>query len=364
MNERLQPDRNHTVFIHCPPEKEFREHVCALTLAVIASGHGVKGDFDPFDPCNPPLESLVEYISESRYSIHDCSLCHMSRNKASKFARYNLPIELGIAIAERYRLQRIHQKTHDNPFHEMFVFVKKKHAYQEILSGLIKIHEIYPYNSTLDVLKNAFQWLSNQKTSLPNPPRFEQVNQVWEIFQKKHPQYFQINEYGLNIDELSKYILTICTEQSWWEEPQWMKNQNIFDVFLAHNSKDKPDVLKIAGRLKNEFHLKPWIDSQQIAPGNSINNQIQNVISRCKSIAIFFSDNGLGNWQRQELAVAMSLCFAKETTVIPVLLPSFTDPSKLPLFIQTFRWVKFSSLNDDLAISDLIWGITGKRSYI
>ncbi|RCJ42403.1 hypothetical protein A6770_34875 [Nostoc minutum NIES-26] len=366
MNEYIsfpEPDRNHTVFIHCPLEPGHREHLCALTLAVIASGHGVKGDFQPHDQYNPRLHVLAQYISESKYSIHDCSFCQMTNTKASQYGRYNLPIELGMALAERHRIQRIYNRDSEKYFHEMFVCVRKNHAYHKILSGLIKLDDISLYNSTDELLQKAFQWLYHKDTSLKNNLRFEQVQQVWEIFKDKYKvKYCQNDGHGVNIEELSNDILNICKETDWWQYPEWMTNKYPYDVFLAHNSKDRETILKIKGRIENDFKLKTWIDIQEIPPGSPVTQQIEHAITRCKTIAIFFSQHDVGNWQFGEIAIAMARCFEKETTVIPVLLPNFGDKNQLPLFIRIFRWVEFSTVEDPLAIKELIWGITGKRS--
>ena len=41
-----------------------------------------------------------------------------------------------------------------------------------------------------------------------------------------------------------------------------------FDVFLAHNSADKPEVRAIANQLKTR-KIKIWFDEEQIPPGRS-----------------------------------------------------------------------------------------------
>jgi hypothetical protein len=42
----------------------------------------------------------------------------------------------------------------------------------------------------------------------------------------------------------------------------------IFDVFLCHNSEDKPAVREISQKLVREG-IKPWLDEEQIRPGTS-----------------------------------------------------------------------------------------------
>jgi TIR domain len=45
-------------------------------------------------------------------------------------------------------------------------------------------------------------------------------------------------------------------------------NAEIFDVFLCHNSEDKPAVREISRKLA-ENKIKPWLDEEQIRPGTS-----------------------------------------------------------------------------------------------
>jgi hypothetical protein len=45
-------------------------------------------------------------------------------------------------------------------------------------------------------------------------------------------------------------------------------NAEIFDVFLCHNSEDKPAVREIAQKL-TEQTIKPWLDEDEIRPGTS-----------------------------------------------------------------------------------------------
>jgi hypothetical protein len=78
----------------------------------------------------------------------------------------------------------------------------------------------------------------------------------------------------------------------------------IFDVFLCHNSEDKPAVRKIARTLAKK-EIKPWLDEKEIRPGTS--------------------------WQ-----------FVKrKCPVIPVVLPSAKTTPKLPWTLANRHWVDF-----------------------
>ena len=40
-----------------------------------------------------------------------------------------------------------------------------------------------------------------------------------------------------------------------------------YDVFLSHNSKDKPVVEQIGLKLKEKYSLKCWLDKWNLVPG-------------------------------------------------------------------------------------------------
>ncbi|NMG10545.1 effector-associated domain EAD1-containing protein [Brasilonema sp. UFV-L1] len=135
-----------------------------------------------------------------------------------------------------------------------------------------------------------------------------------------------------------------------------------FDVFLAHNSADKPEVRAIANQLK-ERGIKIWLDEEQIPPGRSFQDEIQKAIPLVKSAVIFIGLKGLGKWQTMELRSLTTRCVEKDIPLIPVLLPGVTQlPEKL-VFLKEYRWVEFSTNLDDIqALNNLVWGITQTQS--
>lgn len=134
-----------------------------------------------------------------------------------------------------------------------------------------------------------------------------------------------------------------------------------FDVFLAHNNRDKPQVEAISNQLKRRGY-KPWLDKEQIPPGRWFQDVIQQAISDVKSAAIFIGQSGLGKWQVAELKVFISRCVEAGIPVIPVLLPGVKDVPKDLLFLHELNWVRFTkSVNDTEALDNLEWGITGKH---
>lgn len=135
----------------------------------------------------------------------------------------------------------------------------------------------------------------------------------------------------------------------------------LFDVFLAHNHKDKPLIRKIYSKLKEE-ELNPWLDEEEIAPGTRFQDEIQQVIGEIKSAAICIGKDGLGSWQGIELNAFINLCTRRNIKVIPVLLPGVDNIPEEYIFLENFHSVQFSKgIEDEKALYQLVWGICGEK---
>ena len=133
----------------------------------------------------------------------------------------------------------------------------------------------------------------------------------------------------------------------------------IFDVFLAHNSKHKKFVRLLTGRLKADG-LRPWLDEEQIIPGRSFQDAIQEALPKCRSAAVVLGPGGVGRWQTAELRALVTQSVEKGTPVIPVLLPGLGEIPRNLSFLRQFRFVRFCEIDDEEAYRLLYWGITGK----
>ena len=159
-----------------------------------------------------------------------------------------------------------------------------------------------------------------------------------------------------------------------------------FDVFLCHNSKDK-DLVKKIGRQLEERGILPWLDEWELAPGTPWQSELEKVIEKIGSVAVFVGSNGLGPWQDEEVQAFLRKFVAIKRPVIPVLLPKpasqrgshkvsggrgsrhpvrgfarsrLEERPKLPIFLENRTWVDLTLSNPD-PLDRLIWGITGSK---
>ena len=119
-----------------------------------------------------------------------------------------------------------------------------------------------------------------------------------------------------------------------------------FDVFLCHNSKDKPAVRKLAEEL-SDMGLLGWIDEERMLPGDVIQEKLEDAITEARAVVVCIGPSGLGRWQTVEYHTVYER-FISETEssadkggfrsdhavrVIPVLLPG-SKVREIPPFLK------------------------------
>lgn len=132
-----------------------------------------------------------------------------------------------------------------------------------------------------------------------------------------------------------------------------------YDVFLCHNSVDKPAV-KVIGKQLAGRGLLPWLDEWELRPGLSWRSLLEEAITRIKAAAVFVGTSGMGPWQDAELNLLLDAFVTRRCPVIPVILGDVPTPPALPSFLKANSWVDFCRA-DSAPLERLVWGITGER---
>jgi hypothetical protein len=190
------------------------------------------------------------------------------------------------------------------------------------------------------------------------------------LYENIYHEYIGVDDLEVKINksidqELIKlfdfYIDLFGQKQRLSAEQEPERNDEGFDIFLAHNSLDKKEVIKLAEQIKLRG-LRPWLDIEQIPPGRWFQDVILRAIPKVKSAAIIIGPNGLGKWQILELKTFISRCVDEDIPVIPVLLPGAPALPPNLLFLNELTWVEFSeNIEEKDELDKLIWGITGQK---
>ncbi|MFN7929263.1 MAG: TIR domain-containing protein [Blastocatellia bacterium] len=136
-----------------------------------------------------------------------------------------------------------------------------------------------------------------------------------------------------------------------------------YDVFLSHNSADKPFVEQLAARLADEARLTVFLDKWHLVPGDPWQEALEEALDASRTCVVFLGPNGLGPWENEELRAALDdRVRNQEFRVIPALLPG-ADPQNreaVPRFLRRLMWVDFrSGWSDQEAFERLVAGIRG-----
>ena len=105
-------------------------------------------------------------------------------------------------------------------------------------------------------------------------------------------------------------------------------------VFLCHSSSDKPAVRQLYQQLRTEPWIQPWLDEEELYPGQDWNFEIETAVEAADVILVCLSNNSVtkeGYVQREIRIVLDYADYKPEGTlyVIPVRLEACTPPRRL-----------------------------------
>lgn len=133
-----------------------------------------------------------------------------------------------------------------------------------------------------------------------------------------------------------------------------------FDVFLSHNSVDKPWVIALKAALV-ERGVRVWLDRDEIRPGDLFIDALEQGIHVSRCLAVVISPESLRSaWVKEEYQRALVLAGSstRELRIIPCVLRDAT----LPGFLANRHFVDFRLPSRfEAAVDELCHGITGRK---
>ncbi|MGE0820483.1 MAG: hypothetical protein AB7G75_33460 [Candidatus Binatia bacterium] len=165
---QLQIDPATSVFINCPFDRDFAERFDAIVFAAVCCGFLPRSALESGSVAEPRMERITRAIFSSQYSIHDLSRC--TGEGEERFARFNMPLELGIAMARRYT------QTKKTGRHDWFLLVPEGHPYQKFISDLGGFDPA-PYDGTVKTLvQRVMAWLATRPHTVQTPTPQDVLN--------------------------------------------------------------------------------------------------------------------------------------------------------------------------------------------
>jgi hypothetical protein len=143
-------DPARSVFINCPYDPEYEPLFDALIFSVVCCGFTPRSATESGTVSEARMERIFSAIFGSYYSIHDLSRCQGEGERM--LARFNMPLELGIAMTRR-------RDGPNAPRHDWLVLVPKDAPYAQFVSDLAGF-DPFRYDGTAEMLvRRVMSWL-------------------------------------------------------------------------------------------------------------------------------------------------------------------------------------------------------------
>ena len=164
-----------SVFINCPFDREYAPLFDAIVFATVCCGFMPQSALESGDVAESRLDRITRAIFNSRYSIHDLSRC--SGEGDENLARFNMPLEFGMAMAKRF--------IGGAEDHDWLVLVPEGHAYGRFISDLAAFDPPRHDGSVEKVTSAVMAWLATRKDAVPPPTPKLVLSKLPEFREKK-----------------------------------------------------------------------------------------------------------------------------------------------------------------------------------
>ena len=174
MTPELERPYEKSVFINCPYDPGFVDLFHSIVFTVVAHGFVPRSAQESEASADPRMDRIAAALASSKYSIHDLS--RFTGEGVDNFARFNMPLELGIAIALRYEGRRTGLD------HNWQVLVAGGYAYQRFASDLAGFDPSRHDMTVPSIVRVVSSWLRRQPDVVTPAPSARVVLSAFENF--------------------------------------------------------------------------------------------------------------------------------------------------------------------------------------
>ena len=165
------PAYEKSVFINCPYDSEFEDLFLAIVFTVVSLGFVPRSARESEGRADTRISRIADAIANSKYSIHDLS--RFTGQGVENLARFNMPLELGVAVALR------HERQGSMKPHNWLVLVPGGYLYQKFVSDLAGFDPSQHELTATSVIREVYSWLRLQEDAIfPTPT----AQAIWKAF--------------------------------------------------------------------------------------------------------------------------------------------------------------------------------------
>jgi len=153
----LALDPAKSVFINYPFDPVYAPLFDAIVFATVCCGFMPRSALESGTVSEPRVARIVRALVGSKYSIHDLSRC--KGEGTENMARFNMPLELGMAMARRF--------IDPASEHDWLVLIPSGHAYSRFVSDLAAYDPVAHDGSVPSVVGAVMSWLATRSDAIP-----------------------------------------------------------------------------------------------------------------------------------------------------------------------------------------------------
>jgi hypothetical protein len=168
------PPYEKSVFINCPFDPLFEPLFHAITLTVVARGFTPRSARETEGQSDPRLSRIARGLMESKYSIHD--LTRFQGQGGENLARFNMPLELGIAVGIR------HLREGTQNAHNWIALVPENFVHLKFISDLAGYDASDHDQEPATVIRRVAAWLSLQPDFSPPTPTAKTIFEAYPAY--------------------------------------------------------------------------------------------------------------------------------------------------------------------------------------
>lgn len=163
------------MFINCPFDADYARLFDAIVFASTCCGFLARSALESGNVAEPRIARIAKAVLASKYSIHDLSRC--TGEGAEGLARFNMPLELGIAIGIRI--------TAGEEAHDWLVLVPQGHGYLRFASDLAGFDPKQHDGTVENVVRRVVGWLATREDAVWTPDPAQVIDALPNFEQRK-----------------------------------------------------------------------------------------------------------------------------------------------------------------------------------
>ncbi len=160
----LDAGRHVSVFINCPYDSDYLPIFDGVVFATICCGFLPRCAMESGCTAVPRMDRITQAILSSKYSIHD--LCRCRGEGDANLARFNMPLELGVSMAQRFGLNGAAN-------HDWLLLVPRGSEYVRFLSDLAGFDPKQHDGNLETIIPAVMSWLATRPDAVEAPTPLE-----------------------------------------------------------------------------------------------------------------------------------------------------------------------------------------------